>query len=119
MINMDDVYKVTMLMDFYGQLLTERQNEILDLYYNNDYSLAEISEHLEISRQGVYDNIKRSKVIMMEYEKKLGLVKAHLNLKKKVDNLLEIIQDIDVKNMDSQSKEKILKVKTEIDQLIN
>lgn len=108
-----------MLMDFYGKLLTERQNEILDLYYNNDYSLAEISEHLGISRQGVHDIIKRSKVIMIEYENKLGLVSNHLSFKKKVSYIVEIIQDIDMNNFDSKNKEKILKVKAEIDQLVN
>ncbi len=63
-----------MLFDFYRGLLTDKQAESLDLYYNEDLSLAEISEILSITRQGVRDNIKRAESIMLETEKKLGVV---------------------------------------------
>ena len=60
--------------DFYGELLSDRQKTILDYYYNDDYSLAEIGDILGITRQGIYDAFKRSKKLMAEYEDKLGLV---------------------------------------------
>jgi len=78
---MDKVYEAALLLDFYGQLLTKRQFEILDLYLNNDYSLGEIAEHLNISRQGVY-NIKRGRAMLDRMEEKLGLVHKFLQQKK-------------------------------------
>lgn len=72
--NMDNVYKMSMLLDFYGQMLTKRQYEIMDLHFNSDYSLGEIAQHFNISRQGVHDNIKRCKGILTNMEEKLGLL---------------------------------------------
>ena len=66
-----------MLFDFYRNILTEKQIEVVDLYYNEDLSLAEISEHLNITRQGVRDNIKRAENILIDMEDKLHLVEKH------------------------------------------
>lgn len=68
-----EFYKVSILLDFYGQLLTARQYEILDLYYNDDYSLGEIAEELGISRQGVHDSIRKGRTALENYEARLGL----------------------------------------------
>ena len=65
---------VTMLMDFYGQLLTEKQLAALDMYYNEDLSLAEIAEIAGISRQGVRDSVVRREVALRAMEEKTGLV---------------------------------------------
>ena len=62
-----------MLFDFYGELLTDTQKTMFDLYYNNDLSLAEISENTGITRQGVRDSIKRSEEQLLAYEEALGL----------------------------------------------
>ena len=64
-----------MLFDFYGELLTEKQREYYDLHYNEDLSLAEIAEQTGISRQGVWDMIRRADAMMNDIEKKTGLVK--------------------------------------------
>ena len=64
----------SMLLDFYGELLTEKQRECYDLHFNEDYSLSEIAEQLSISRQGVWDNIRRAESALEETEKKTGLV---------------------------------------------
>ena len=64
------------LIDLYGGLLTEKQLDIMDLYYNDDLSLGEIADHYDISRQGVHDAIKRGDEALTEYEQRLGLLRA-------------------------------------------
>ena len=64
---------ISLLFDFYGEILTEKQQDVIDYYYNDDLSLAEISEHLGITRQGVRDSIKRAEATLVDMEEKLGL----------------------------------------------
>ena len=59
---------ISVLLDFYRQLLTQKQSDALDLYYNQDLSLSEIAQHLGITRQGVRDNIKRGEKQLLGYE---------------------------------------------------
>lgn len=73
----DDTVMRTMLFDFYGELLTEKQREYFDLHYNADLSLAEIAESSGISRQGVWDIIRRAEGTLRETERKTGLVKRY------------------------------------------
>ncbi len=63
------------LLDIYGRLLTDKQFDVLDLYYNEDLSLAEIAEQYNISRQGVHDSIKRGEELLAGYEQSLGIAK--------------------------------------------
>ncbi len=72
------------LLDLYGSLLTEKQFDIMDFYYNDDLSLGEIADHYEISRQGVHDAIKRGDESLIEYEQKLGLLKAEQERKDEI-----------------------------------
>lgn len=67
----------SMLLDFYGELLTEKQRDCFDLHYNEDLSLSEIAEQLGISRQGVWDNIRRAEAAMQEMEAKTGLIRRN------------------------------------------
>ena len=67
--------EMCLLFDFYGAMLTQRQQEIFDLYYNDDLSLSEISEQMQISRQAVRDSVTRSKNLMIGFEQRLGLVR--------------------------------------------
>ena len=71
---MEKLARMALLADFYGPLLTEKQRNILDLYYQQDLSLAEIAAGEQISRQGIHDLLKRTERNLTEYEKKLGLV---------------------------------------------
>jgi uncharacterized protein len=71
---MDEHLHTCLLIDYYGSLLTDKQSRILDMYYNNDYSLAEISQLLGITRQAVSDNKNRACEALLRYEKILGLV---------------------------------------------
>lgn len=70
----DKTLTMTMLLDFYGELLTEKQRTCFSMHYNEDLSMGEIAELLGISRQGVYDLITRAESSLMEKEKKVGLV---------------------------------------------
>ena len=65
---------MTMLFDFYGELLTEKQREYYDLYHNEDFSLSEIAEKAGISRQGVYDIVTRAEKSLLSIEEKTGLI---------------------------------------------
>ena len=69
----------SMLLDFYGELLTEKQREYYDLHYNEDLSLYEIAEHTGVSRQAVWDNIRRAETALQEMEEKTGLVARALH----------------------------------------
>ena len=71
----NQAYRMAMLYDFYGDLLTDRQKEFYDLYYNEDLSLAEIAENYGITRQGVRDVIVRAEAYLTEIEDKTGLIR--------------------------------------------
>lgn len=68
--------EMTLLFDLYGELLTEKQQQLFDLYYNEDLSLAEIADLLKISRQGVRDGIVRAEALLSEFDEKLALSAA-------------------------------------------
>ena len=67
----DKDLRISVLLDHYGAMLTDKQREVIDLYYNDDLSLAEIAEQEGITRQGVRDNIKRGEAQLLEMEQKL------------------------------------------------
>jgi predicted DNA-binding protein YlxM (UPF0122 family) len=90
----DKIVQIALLFDFYGQLLTDKQIEIVDMYYNNDLSLGEISEQQGISRQGVYDTLKRAEKTLYEYEEKLGLVERFLKQKEGMNKILEMLDEL-------------------------
>ena len=83
----NQTYRMTMLFDFYGELLTERQKEFFDLYYNEDLSLSEIAENNGISRQGVRDVIVRAEGIMQEVEDKTGLIRRFMQMRENLDSI--------------------------------
>ena len=72
-----DPAQMALLFDFYGELLTEKQRVLFDLYYNQDFSLGEIAENEGISRQGVHDTIARAEQALRNYEEKTGCVARH------------------------------------------
>lgn len=78
---------ISLLLDFYGEMLTEKQREAIEFYYNEDLSLSEISDHLGISRQGVRDNIKRAEAVLLELEDKLGLAKKFGQFRWDIDKI--------------------------------
>ena len=80
---------VSMLYDFYGDLLTEKQQEVIELYYNEDLSLSEIASHSGITRQGVRDSIKRAEFQLAEFEEQLGLANRFEEIKGTLDDILK------------------------------
>lgn len=87
---MDKILEKTLLYDFYGQLLTQKQQQIFDMYYLNDFSLSEIGEQLGISRQAVRDSLNHSKNLLQNYEDKLCLVDKFLKHKNIIIQIAEI-----------------------------
>lgn len=119
---MEKKLKITMLYDFYGQLLTKRQRDILDLYYNHDLSLGEIGKNINISRQGVFDSIKRTEKILQGYEDKLQLYKHYCNKMQIIQQLKLEIDKIDGRNklntIDEKTGQSMNKIKSLINQLM-
>lgn len=114
-----DIVQKTLLFDFYGQLLTEKQRDIVELYYSDDLSLSEISEQIGISRQGVYDALKRAEGILEEYESRLGLVEKFLlqrSLLAKVSDMLDEIINTDDEVI-SDIKNRIRSIKSFVEKL--
>jgi predicted DNA-binding protein YlxM (UPF0122 family) len=94
----NQTYRMTMLYDFYGELLTERQKEFFDLYYNEDLSLAEIAENSGISRQGVRDVIVRAEAAMQEVEDKTGLIRRFLRMRDRLDEIQSAVEQLKTLN---------------------
>ena len=77
-------FEVSLLCDFYGDMLTDRQREVVEYYYSDDLSLQEISEHLRITRQGVRDLIKRSEAALYKAEAQLGLARRFSDIRAQI-----------------------------------
>ena len=94
----NQTFRMTMLFDFYGELLTERQKEFYQLYYDEDLTLSEIAENYGISRQGVRDVIVRAEAYMTEIEDKTGLVKRFMQLTPHVEAIESAAEEIETMN---------------------
>lgn len=88
----DGRLRQAMLLDFYGELLTEKQRLCFDLHYNEDLSLAEIAEQCGISRQGVWDNIRRAEAALQDIEEKTGLVRRFEENRSALEKIREQIE---------------------------
>lgn len=87
---------IAFLLDFYGEILSERKRNVLDMYYNEDLSLAEISDIIGISRQGVRDMIKKSESELLFYEEKLGLAHRFGELRESADRINALAEQFDL-----------------------
>lgn len=88
---LERIEHVVMLKDFYGPLLTEKQQSVLSLHYENDWSLAEIADNIKISRQAVYDLLKRAENSLQEYEDRLGLLQRFLNTHAEIEAVYDLL----------------------------
>ncbi|MBR7184188.1 MAG: YlxM family DNA-binding protein [Clostridia bacterium] len=95
------------LLDFYGELLSDRRRELMSLYYNEDYSLAEIADEVGISRQGVRDAIKRGEEELCNLEEKLGLAARFAELQALSDRLEAILASPDANGISPALRETL------------
>lgn len=110
----NQTYRMTMLFDFYGEVLTPRQKEFFDLYYNEDLSLAEIAENYGISRQGVRDVIVRAEAIMTDLEDKTGLMNRFLQMQQQVQAILDAAEKIQTVNYRQYDNPELARLADEI-----
>lgn len=110
----NQTYRMTMLFDFYGEVLTPRQKEFFDLYYNEDLSLAEIAENYGISRQGVRDVIVRAEAIMTDLEDKTGLMKRFMLMQQQVRAILDAAEKIQTVNYRRYDNPELARLADEI-----
>jgi len=100
---LDKTIEVSILFDYYGKLLTDKQKKIFELYYFQDLSLGEIADNLNISRQGVFDHLHRAEDTLKNYEKKLQLVQRNKKNYKIINELIEYVKNSNnIKNKDRQ-----------------
>ena len=109
-------YHLTLLFDFYGELLKESNREIYEDYILNDMSLGEIASERGISRQGIYDTIKRTVKKLEDYEEKIHLIKRYEIINHKVEDIKNILEDI--KKTSISDKENLDKL-VEIENILN
>ena len=81
--------EMTLLFDYYGELLTQRQRDCLDMRYNQDMSLGEIAQELGVSRQGVFDNLSRAEALLRNMEEKTGCVRRAMQARRAVQQILD------------------------------
>ena len=111
---MDRKVEISMLCEIYGKLLTEKQLNILDNYYNLDLSLSEIAENEGITRQAVRDIIKKGENKLFEFEEKLGIMKKNMKQEEKIASILSELTKIQTKFTDEQIAEILEHIKTEL-----
>ena len=115
---MEKNVEISMLNQFYGKLLTEKQSEFIDNYYNNDLSLSEIAENNGITRQAVRDNIKKGEKKLLEYEEKLAFMKRTLKQEKKIDKVLSELNKIQKESSDKKIADILENIKKELNCLV-
>ena len=86
--------EIALLLDFYGEMLTEKQKDMVELYYNDDLSLSEIAESAGISRKGVWGSIKRAEGQLLEMEERLGLVRRFREMQRGFEVICNAAQEI-------------------------
>ena len=115
---MEKNVKVSMLCQIYGKMLTEKQYQVINDYYNNDLSLSEIAENNNITRQAVRDIIKKGENKLFEYEEKLQIMKTTLRNEKKIEDILEQISEIQTNYSDKKIAKILENVKKQLSTMI-
>lgn len=103
--------RMNALFEFYSTLLTEKQMNYIELYYADDFSLGEIAAEYEVSRQAVYDNIKRTEKLLETYEKKLHLYSNYIVREEMINNIKQLLTE------ENSDKEKISEILDKIQEI--
>ncbi len=88
---LDTIAQASLLYDFYGALLTDKQREVMELYHEENYSIVEIAEELGVTKQAIHENLRKSEKILRAYEEKLGLMKSLLETRELIETVDEKI----------------------------
>ncbi len=91
----DKIEEISLLLDFYGGLISDKQREYLRLYHEENCSLSEIGEMLGVSRQGVYDGVRKAQNALRSYEKELGLIASYKKQGEELARALVIIDGLE------------------------
>lgn len=116
----DAIAKASLLYDFYGALLTEKQRQVMALYHEENLSLSEIAQEFGISRQAVHDTLKKAEQALEDYDNKLNLIDKLVKTEEAIaliDEEIEELQKFASVKEDSQTVEKLDKIKSIIDSL--
>ena len=116
--SMEKKVEISMLWQIYGKLLTEKQYEYIDYYYNNDLSLSEIAENDSITRQAVRDIIKKGERKLFEYEEKLLFMKKTINQEQKIQRVLWNLTKIQKDSSDKQISSILEEIKKGLNCLV-
>ena len=115
---MEKNVQISILLETYGKLLTNKQFQMLDDYYNKDLSLSEIAENEKTTRQAVRDNLKKGENKLFEYEEKLGIMKKTLMQEKKIASILSEISKIKENSSDKEIANILEDVKNKLNCLV-
>ena len=115
---MEKKIEISILLDLYAKLLTKKQYDFLNDYYNNDLSLSEIAENEGITRQAVRDNLKKGEIKLFEYEEKLGLMKKQIMQEEQIANILSVISKLTEKSSDKEIADVLEDVKKKLNCLV-
>ena len=99
-------FEMTMLYDYYGKMLTEKQQEYIEMRYNQDLSLGEIAEIQSVSRQAVFDNLTRTEALLRRMEENIGCVKRDMRIRRAVQEILDAATVLDASSDPAVSEVK-------------
>lgn len=115
---MEKAIYLSLLLDFYGELLTEKQREYADLYYNENLSLSEIAENDGISRQAVRDSLLRAETVLRSTEEKTGLVSRHTRLLKQIEEAEALVAAIaELSSADPQLRARCGELRNKLEEM--
>ncbi len=110
---------ISVLLDYYSPMLTEKQRNVIELYYNEDLSLSEIAEHEKITRQGVRDSIKRGEMSLLEMEQKFHLAEKSSRFYRMIDEITVIASEIKEECISGRSIRNVIKRAERVAEIAN